>query len=152
MQRLIKMLIADILRDKGAGVQTTTSETTLKEAVHILASRKIGALLVSEDGRRIDGILSERDVVRALASEDQDLLSHKVGDLMTRDVFSCSPESTVTSVMALMDEKQIRHVPVTVSNILAGVVSIRDIVNARVMEAETERQEMADYITGKASA
>ena len=146
------MLIADILRDKGAGVQTTTSETTLKEAVHILASRKIGALLVSEDGRRIDGILSERDVVRALASEDQDLLSHKVGDLMTRDVFSCSPESTVTSVMALMDEKQIRHVPVTVSNILAGVVSIRDIVNARVMEAETERQEMADYITGKASA
>lgn len=146
------MLIADILRDKGAQVQTITSSTGLKEAIQVLASRRIGALLVSEDGHHIDGILSERDIVRALANEDHDLLSHSVGDLMTRDVFSCAPQSTVVSVMELMDEKQIRHVPVTENDVLAGIVSIRDIVNARVMEAEAERQEMADYIAGNPSA
>lgn len=145
------MLIADILRQKGASVQTITTDTALKEAVKMLASLRIGALLVSEDGRKIDGILSERDIVRALASEEGDFLSHTVGDLMTSDVFCCAPESTVASVMELMDDKRIRHVPVTVNNILAGVVSIRDIVNARVNEAESERLEMAAYIAGNPS-
>lgn len=146
------MLIADILREKGASVQTITTDTALQEAIRTLATERIGALLVSEDGRKIDGILSERDIVRALASEEGDFLSHTVGELMTRDVFSCSPESTVASVMELMDEKRIRHVPVTVDNLLAGIVSIRDIVTARVKEAESERQEMAAYIAGNPSA
>lgn len=142
------MLIADILREKGSEVLTITSDTALKQAIQTLAEKRIGALLVSSDGRAIDGILSERDIVRALAKENHDILAHTVSELMTRDVFCCSPESTVASVMELMDEKQIRHVPVTVNDVLAGVVSIRDIVNARVKEAESERQEMADYIAG----
>ncbi|MBX2882624.1 MAG: CBS domain-containing protein [Granulosicoccus sp.] len=142
------MLIADILRDKGAKVQTTTTATALSEAIRILAQLRIGALLVSEDGRTIDGILSERDIVRALANGESDFMSRTVGDLMTREVFCCAPESSVASVMELMDEKQIRHVPVTVNQVLAGLVSIRDIVNARVREADAERQELADYIVG----
>lgn len=146
------MLIADILREKGAGVRTTRKDTGLKEAIKMLASLHIGALLISDDGRKIDGILSERDIVRALASEDDDFLSHSVADLMTEDVFSCTPESSVASVMELMDEKQIRHVPVVTNQGLSGIVSIRDIVNARVRETEAERQEMAAYIAGSPSA
>ena len=142
------MLIADILREKGAHVETTTPDTLLKDAIKMLASQRIGALLVSEDGRTIVGILSERDVVRALADESIEFSSHKVGDLMTRGVFTCRPDATVISVMELMDEKRIRHVPVTVNEVLAGVVSIRDIINARLKETEEERAELAKYIAG----
>lgn len=142
------MIIADILRDKGAHVETTTSGTLLKDAIKMLASQRIGALLVSEDGRKIDGILSERDVVRALADDTVEFGERKVDDLMTRGVFTCAPDATVVSVMELMDEKRIRHVPVTVNDVLAGVVSIRDIVNARLQETEMERTEMANYIAG----
>lgn len=146
------MLIADILRDKGSQVQTTTADTPLREAIAVLASMRIGALVVSSDGRRIDGILSERDIVRALANESMDFFSHTVGDLMTSNVFTCGPNTTVASVMELMDDKRIRHVPVTVKNDLAGVVSIRDIVNARLKEADAERKELADYISGSPPA
>ncbi len=143
------MIIADILREKGAHVQTTTSSALLIDAVKLLASNKIGALIVSEDGRSIDGILSERDVVRALADESIEFDKHKVSDLMTRGVYSCAPDATVSEVMTLMDGKRIRHVPVVVNKVLTGVVSIRDIVNARLREAEAERGEMAKYIAGE---
>ena len=142
------MLIADILREKGAHVETTTSKVLLKDAIKTLASQRIGALLVSEDGRTIDGILSERDVVRALADDSVQFDAQTVGQLMTRGVFSCAPEDSVNQVMQLMDEKRIRHVPVTVNEILVGVVSIRDIVSARLKEAEAERAELANYIVG----
>lgn len=146
------MLIADILRQKGAHVQTITASTSLKEAIKLLAAQRIGALLVSSDGRHIDGILSERDIVRGLANDTVEFASHTVGDLMTSNVFTCGPEATVSAVMELMDSKRIRHVPVTVNDVLAGVVSIRDIVNARLKEAEMERKEMADYIAGSPTA
>ena len=142
------MLIADILREKGAHVETTRPEALLKDAIKLLATQRIGALLVSENGRSIDGILSERDVVRALADESAEFSEHKVSDLMTRGVFTCGPEATVISVMALMDEKRIRHVPVVVNDVLAGVVSIRDIINARLKETESERAQLAQYIAG----
>lgn len=146
------MLIADILRDKGSQVQTTTAGTPLKDAIAVLASKRIGVLVVSSDGRKIEGILSERDIVRGLANESTDFSSHRVGDLMTSNVFTCGPDTTVASVMELMDKKRIRHVPVTVKNELAGVVSIRDIVNARLKEADAERKELANYITGAPQA
>jgi len=142
------MLIADILREKGAHVETTTQDTLLKDAVKMLATQRIGALLVSENGRSIDGILSERDVVRALADDSIQFASQKVGDLMTRGVFCCGPDATVISAMELMDEKRIRHVPVTVDDVLVGVVSIRDIINARLKETEEERAELEKYIAG----
>lgn len=142
------MLIADILRYKGTQVHTISAAASLKEAIDQLAAERIGALLVSNDGRTIEGILSERDIVRGLANDAGDFAGALVGDLMTRNVFSCAPESTLAAVMELMTAKRIRHVPVTVKNRLRGVVSIGDIVNARLKEAERERQEMADYIAG----
>ena len=147
------MLIADILRAKGAGVETVAVDATLQDAVGILARRKIGALLISRDGRRIDGILSERDVVRKLAAGPVDLSNERVGDLMVSDVHTCRPEATVAQVMRLMNDKRIRHVPVVVDDgVLAGVVSIRDIVDARLQEAETERRQMADYISNRTAS
>ncbi|ASJ71372.1 CBS domain-containing protein [Granulosicoccus antarcticus] len=146
------MLIADILREKGSQVQTTTAATPLRDAIAVLASMRIGVLVVSGDGRKIDGILSERDIVRGLANESTDFSMQTVGDLMTRNVFTCAPDATVISVMELMDEKRIRHVPVTVKDELTGVVSIRDIVNARLKETDAERKELAGYIAGSPSA
>ena len=146
------MLIADILRNKGSQVEITTADTPLRDAIAVLASKRIGVLVVSSDGRKIDGILSERDIVRGLASQSTDFSSHTVGDLMTSNVFTCGPDATVASVMELMDDKRIRHVPVTVNNDLAGVVSIRDIVNARLKEADADRKDLADYITGSPQA
>ena len=142
------MLVADILRKKGGQVQTTTADTVLQDAINVLAKQRIGALVVSDDGRTIDGIFSERDIVRAQAREALDFSSQTVGYLMTTNVFTCSPETTVADVMELMNDKRIRHVPITVDSILAGVVSIGDIVHARLKEAEKERKEMADYIAG----
>ncbi len=142
------MLIAEILRGKGSGVQTTTAQATLQSAINVLASERIGVLVVSSNGRSIDGILSERDIVRGLANESADFGGYAVGDLMTSKVFTCSPDDTVASVMELMDEKRIRHVPVAVNNELAGVVSIRDVLHARLREAEAEQKEMAGYIAG----
>lgn len=100
------LIIADILRNKGAHVQTITAITPLKEAIRMLAELRIGVLLVSADGRKIDGILSERDIVRGLAAESAEFDSHTVGDLMTTNVFTCAPGSTVVSVMDLMDRSQ----------------------------------------------
>ena len=147
------MLIADILSAKGSGVETVAVDATLQDAIGILARQKIGALLISRDGRRIDGILSERDIVRRLAVEGIDLATERVGDLMVSNVHTCRPEATVSQVMRLMDEKHIRHVPVVADDdVLAGVVSIRDIVNARLQEAETERQQMAEYISNRTAS
>lgn len=146
------MLIADILRDKGSQVQTTRATTSLREAIAVLAAKRIGVLVVSSDDRKIEGILSERDIVRGLASESADFSSYTVGDLMTSNVYTCGPDSTVASVMELMSQRRIRHVPVTVKNELAGVVSIGDIVNAQLNEANAERKELADYIAGSPQA
>lgn len=147
------MLIADILRAKGAEVRTVAADATLQEAVETLAASRIGALLISADGQHIDGILSERDIVRRLATAGCDLRSERVADLMVSNVYTCRPEATVAQVMRLMDEKRIRHVPVVVDDdVLAGVVSIRDIVNARVQEAEAERQYMTDYISNRTAS
>ena len=142
------MLIADILREKGAQVEIVTAETPLKDAIRILADRRIGVLVVSSDGRNIDGILSERDIVRGLAGDAVEFAGYMVGDLMTVEVHTCAPDSTVAEIMGMMDERHIRHVPVAVEGVLAGVVSIRDIISAMLKEAEMERREMAGYITG----
>ena len=142
------MLVADILRNKDGQVQTTTANTVLQDAVNLLAEKRIGALVVSSDGKSIDGILSERDIVRAQAREALDYANQTVAYLMTSNVFTCTPDTTVSDVMELMTNKRIRHVPVIIDDKLAAVVSIGDVVNARLKETEMERKEMADYIAG----
>ena len=141
------MLIADILRAKGADVETVAADATLQEAVGILARRRIGALPVSRDGRRIDGI------VRRLAEAGTDLSAQRVEGLMVADVRTCGPGATVAEVMRLMNDHRIRHVPVVVDDgVLAGLVSIRDIVEALLQEAETERLRMEAYISDRTAS
>ena len=141
------MLIADILRRKGGEVATVTTGSTVGEVIALLAERRIGALPVTDDGRSIDGIVSERDIVRALAAGTPDLSARAVRELMTTPVYTCRREATLQQVMALMTERRIRHVPVVDDHdSLAGILSIGDLINARLEEAEAERQRMADYI------
>ena len=142
------MRIADILQQKGSNVATVDAQATMDSAISMLVERRIGAIPVSDDGRRLQGIVSERDVVRAVA-KGSDFSTMKVGELMTAKVYTCAPESTLAEVMTLMIDKGIRHVPVVEADALVGILSIRDLVDARLREAEVERQQMADYIANR---
>jgi CBS domain-containing protein len=108
----------------------------------------VGALVVSDDGETVAGIVSERDVVRRLHVEGEGLLHHRVRDIMTADVATCEPTHAVDDLMRLMTERRIRHVPVVVQGRLAGLVSIGDVVNHRVVELEEERHQLESYISG----
>ena len=143
------MLISEILKRKGNDVATTTPDSSIRSVVEILASRGIGALVVSADGSTIDGIISERDLVRGLGSEDTEVMERTAADLMTAEVACCSPTSTIDDLMNQMTQGRFRHVPVLDDGSLAGIVSIGDIVNARLDELETERQHLTDYISGR---
>lgn len=142
------MRIADILQEKGANVSTVDADAAMSEVISMLVDLRIGAVPVSDDGKRLQGIVSERDVVRAVAS-GSDFSSMKVGELMTTTVHTCAPDSTLAEVMTLMIERRIRHVPVIEDGSLVGILSIRDLVDARLREAEIERQQMADYIANR---
>ena len=140
------MQVAEILRTKGADVATVAPDDTIETAVHTLRDRNVGALVVTADGTAIDGILSERDIVRALDAEPQELLDQPVSQIMTSEVFTCLPTDRVEGLMAMMTEKRIRHLPVEVEDSLAGIISIGDVVKHRVNELENEARAMEDYI------
>jgi CBS domain-containing protein len=140
------MQVRDVLGGKGQDVATVGPEANLAAVVKALAERGVGALVVSDDGRRIAGIVSERDIVRALAREGAGLLDRPVSEIMTTDVHVCTPESNVDQLAALMTERRIRHLPVLVDDALAGIVSIGDVVKSRISELETETQTMHEYI------
>ncbi|CAB5149508.1 unannotated protein [freshwater metagenome] len=107
----------------------------------------MGALVVSPDGKKIDGIVSERDVVRAMPSKLDGLANMRVGDLMTREVITCSPNSTVAELMTMMTERRIRHVPVIdETGNLVSIVSIGDVVKAHISDLDTERKALSDYV------
>ena len=138
--------IAQLLRHKGAEVATIDGARDVRSALALLAEHGIGALVVSADGRRIDGILSERDIARGLHERGAELLAHPVSDVMTPDVHTCMPGATVTDLAQLMTEQRVRHVPVVEDGALVGIVSIGDVVKARLDELETERRQLVDYI------
>ncbi len=140
------MRVTDILRQKGDEVATIAPSATLAEAAQVLSVRRIGALVVSSGEARIDGILSERDIVRQLAEWGPSALENAVSDAMTPDVFTCVRGDSVDSLMAMMTEHRIRHVPVEEDGLLAGLVSIGDVVKRRVEELEAERQQLTEYI------
>lgn len=132
---------------KGKSVQTIQPTASLADLVNQLATYKIGAMVVSETGQDIAGIASERDVVRYLCSNFDKLTNFQVTDIMTKNVFSCSPHATVAELMNLMTNMKIRHVPVVDEDQrLVSIVSIGDVVKARVNEIEEERKALADYI------
>ena len=134
------MKVREILDAKGQGVVTIRSDATLSTAVHRLALERIGALVVSDDGLRVAGILSERDIVAGLARDGADLLAagRRVAELMTRNVVTCGPDDTVKHLMAEMTRRRVRHLPVVVGDRLVGIVSIGDVVKSRLGEVELE--------------
>lgn len=139
------MRVAEILEHKGTKTVTVSHTDTVGTAVDILREHGFGALVVSSDGKAIEGIISERDVVRALGLVDG-LLDLPVSEIMTERVFTCSPGDRIDGLMAMMTEKRIRHLPVDVNGVLSGLVSIGDVVKYRVSELEDETQVMQEYI------
>jgi CBS domain-containing protein len=144
------MNVDGILRSKGATVSTIKPDATIADLVRGLRAERIGAMVVSDDGRSVLGIISERDVVRGLAERGTRILEASVADLMTRDVVSCTPKDTVKQVMAEMTRRRIRHLPVMADGALIGIVSIGDVVKNRLEEMETETNVLREaYIARK---
>lgn len=142
------MLVAELLRSKGSTVATVTTETTVDQIVEVLRSANIGAVIVSTDGETIQGIVSERDIVRAL-NPTIELSKKTAADIMTSDVITCSMGDHIDALMSLMTERRIRHLPVTTDDVLVGIVSIGDVVKHRVNELENEAQALTQYIQGR---
>jgi CBS domain-containing protein len=132
------MSVAMILKAKGTHVEATRPDTTLYTAVWELKIKGIGALVVTEDGETVMGLISERDIVRGLAEYGAKLLSSSVSQLMTSPAVTCSPEESITAVMARMTHHRARHLPVVEGGRLCGIVSIGDVVKYRLDELELE--------------
>ncbi len=142
------MKVDGILNAKGRQVETIRPDATVAVAVNRLGALRIGALVVSADGRTVDGTISERDIVRGLARHGIRLLDLDVSDVMARNVPVCSPADTVKDVMAQMTRTRNRHVPVVQGGQLQGLVSIGDLVKHRVEELELQTNVLRDpYIT-----
>jgi CBS domain-containing protein len=140
------MRIADVLRGKGGAVVTINPDATVAELLAGLAEHNIGAMVVAgPDG--IQGIVSERDVVRQLHTHGASVLSRPVETIMTSVVSTCSKEDTVDSLTLLMTENRVRHVPVLENGTLIGIVSIGDVVKTRMQELESEHEQLQSYIT-----
>jgi CBS domain-containing protein len=140
------MNVETILRNKGNWIATIRPDATIADAVNMLHRERIGAIVVSEDGNSVDGILSERDIVIALAEQAVDLLSRTVGEIMTRNVVTCEPGDTVGELMAEMTNRRVRHLPVVADGRLCGIVSIGDLVKNRLDEVEFEAQSLRSFI------
>ena len=140
------MIVKDILLGRRGNVVTIEPNADLAAAVNLLAERRIGAVVILGADHRIVGILSERDIVRALAERGPTALHEPVGQVMTRDVMTCSETDTVESLMGRMTTGKFRHMPVVEQGKLIGIVSIGDVVKNRVEEIEHESKALRDYI------
>ncbi len=143
------MRISDVLRAKGDAVVTVTPETDVTSLLRVLAENSIGAVVVSPDGRTVTGIVSERDIVRALADRGPAVLTGPVTAIATGSVRTVEPGTSLEDVERLMTSSRFRHVPVVVDGVLSGIVSMRDVVQNRIDELETERASLTGYITGE---
>jgi CBS domain-containing protein len=140
------MRIKQVLAGKaGQDVVTVKPDASVRDLVGMLAEHNIGALVVSGDGTSVDGIVSERDVVRRLNDND-DVLDAQVSSIMSSEVATCSVTDTVNELMALMTERRFRHVPVVKDGKLVGIVSIGDVVKSRMSELEFERDQLDSYV------
>jgi CBS domain-containing protein len=144
------MSVRAILEAKGSQVATVPADATIRVALDKLKIGNYGALVVSDDGETVQGIISERDIVRAMAEHGNDLLTTPVARLMTRQVHTCRLSDKVKELMGVMTRHRIRHVPVVEDGRLCGLISIGDVVKTRVDELETETSVLRDYIGGKA--
>jgi len=139
------MTVRTILDSKGHDILSVEPEAKLSAAIKLLGERKIGAVLVMSQGR-IDGILSERDIVRVLGERGASVLDEAVGEVMTRKVVSCRQNDTVAAIMEMMTKGKFRHLPVVDGERVVGLISIGDIVKWRVQEYEDEQEALRQYI------
>ncbi len=140
------MRIREIVAAKPSqAVVTVSPRATVRELVALLAENNVGALVVSDDGASVDGIVSERDVVRRLHA-DPDVLSAEVTSIMTADVHTCDPDSDLDEMMGVMTERRIRHVPVVADGALVGIVSIGDVVKHKISRLQFERDQLDSYV------
>jgi len=140
------VLVSDLIKRKGSAVTKASPETTIAALLDLLAEHRIGAVVVSADGG-VDGIVSERDVVRALRTAGAALLDAPISTVMTSDVVVTGPGDTVEDMMRLMTDRRIRHVPVVSQDgRLAGIISIGDVVKSRIDELEADRDQLIGYI------
>ena len=140
------MRIADVVKRKGGEVVTVRPDATVTELLALLAEHKIGAVVVSDDGTGVHGIVSERDIVRHLRTDGAALLESAVRQIMTADVHTCAPEDSLEELATQMTDRRIRHVPVVVDGALSAIVSIGDIVKFRIDTLQAERDQLRDYI------
>jgi CBS domain-containing protein len=144
--RTEKMLVSDLIKEKGAGVITTKPATTVSEVADIIASKRIGALVVTGPDGKVVGIISERDIVNGLSKSGANLLKLPVSDVMTRDVFTCAMTEDVNQLRREMVTRRARHIPIVEDDKPIGIISMGDIVKNRLDELEDETQQMRDYI------
>ena len=142
------MRVTEVLRLKGGSVITISPERSVRDLLGSLAEHRIGALVVSADGSSVDGIVSERDIVRALHEGGDAILDGPVAAIMTAEVHTCSPHDQVDELTNVMTERRIRHLPVLVDGRLVGIVSIGDVVKHRIAEVQDERDQLTAYIRG----
>jgi len=143
------MLVQQILNSKANDdVITVQPETTLVEAAAILASNKIGTVVISEDGKKASGILSERDIVRAIAQRGVQALGAPVNDFMTRKIVTCRREATADQVLTIMTDKRFRHIPVVENGEMIGLITQGDVVKAKLSELSMEKDALEGMIMG----
>ncbi len=139
--------ISQILKDKGDRVVTIWPDATIADVVDVLQRERIGAVVVMQEKEGLVGIISERDVAHGLAEHGAELLARRVADVMTREVVTCTPESSVEEVMKQMTVQRSRHLPVVKDGALLCIISIGDVVKNRLEELETETTMLQEYIT-----
>ncbi len=142
------MTVQRILDMQGKGAAHIAPDATIAQVLDSPEFDDTGALVVSSDGRMVEGIISERDIARGLRRIGSDLLSKPVGELMTARVFTCVPEDRAAGIVALMVSKHVRHVPVVTDGKLVGMVSVHDLLHLRLEEVQSEAAAMRSYIQG----
>jgi CBS domain-containing protein len=144
--REANMIVSRILAIKGSNVVTIEPEHTLGEAAKLLSERKIGALLVCDGRKPVSGIVSERDIVRAISAQGAQALNEPVSRFMTQKVVTCTTATKIHDIMEIMTREKFRHVPVVEDGSLKGIVSIGDVVKLRLEEIEAEAEAIKEYI------
>ncbi|HEY7608548.1 MAG TPA: CBS domain-containing protein [Alphaproteobacteria bacterium] len=144
------MIVSQILRDKGTAVFTVAPEASAVEAARVMNERRVGALVVRRGHGKLEGIVSERDIVTALAEHGPEATERPVRALMTpaERLITCSPTDTVDRITAVMTDRRVRHLPVLEGGRLAGIISIGDVVKARLRETQAEVEAMTAYVRG----
>lgn len=142
------MFVESILKNKGSAVVTTHPDTAVTEVATVLVGKKIGLVLVLDEDHTIVGIVSERDIVHAIAQNAGSVQDLSVKDIMTKNVLTCTPDDDLADIMGVMTHKRVRHLPVLNDGKLVGLISIGDVMKHRLEEIEHEEESMRQYISG----